>query len=48
MNVSVQEMHAVERRDMEKRPYAILEDSLIYAQVCTGPDIAFAVGAHVS
>lgn len=34
----------VERRDMEKRPYAKLVGSLMYAQVYTRLDIAFAVG----
>lgn len=29
----------VERKDMEKRPYARLVGSLMYAQVCTRPDL---------
>jgi hypothetical protein len=29
---------------MKKIPYALVVGSLIYAQVCTRPDIAFVVG----
>ena len=34
-----------ERAEMEKVPYAFTVGSLMYAQVCTHPDIAFAVNA---
>ncbi|KAJ9565087.1 hypothetical protein OSB04_001053 [Centaurea solstitialis] len=34
----------LERKQMEKIPYASLVGSLMYAQVCTRPDISFAVG----
>ena len=34
-----------ERAEMEKVPYASSVGSLMYAQVCTRPDIAFAVNA---
>lgn len=34
----------LEKKEMDKRPYARLVGSLMYAQVCTRPDIAFAVG----
>ena len=34
-----------ERAEMEKVPYASAIGSLMYAQVCTRPDIAFAVNA---
>ena len=34
-----------ERAEMEKFPYASAIGSLMYAQVCTRPDIAFAVDA---
>ena len=33
-----------EREQMQNIPYASVVGSLIYAQVCTRPDIAFAVG----
>ena len=33
-----------ERDHMSKVPYASAIDSLMYAMVCTGPDIAHAVG----
>jgi hypothetical protein len=29
---------------MQAIPYASVVDSLIYAQMCTGPDIAYVVG----
>lgn len=32
-------MNAMERKDMVKRPYARLVDSLVYTQVYTRPDI---------
>ncbi|KAK9924305.1 hypothetical protein M0R45_032683 [Rubus argutus] len=34
----------LERENMKTRPYARLVGSLMYAQVCTRPDLAFAVG----
>ena len=34
----------VEKVDMESKPYARLVGSLMYAQVCTRPDLSFAVG----
>ena len=34
-----------ERAEMEKVPYASSVGSLMYAQVCTRPDIAFVVNA---
>ncbi|XP_043703078.1 secreted RxLR effector protein 161-like [Telopea speciosissima] len=34
----------VERNSMKDKPYASAVGSLMYAQVCTRPDIAFAVG----
>ncbi|RWR92156.1 Gag-protease-integrase-RT-RNaseH polyprotein [Cinnamomum micranthum f. kanehirae] len=34
----------LERKEMEKYPYASLVGSLMYAQVCTKPDISHAVG----
>ena len=34
----------VEKADMESKPYAKLVGSLMYAQVCTRPDLSFAVG----
>ena len=33
-----------ERKSMEDIPYASVVGSLMYAQVCTSPDIAFIVG----
>ena len=33
-----------ERKEMQKIPYALVVGSLMYAQVCTRPDIAFIVG----
>jgi hypothetical protein len=36
----------VERAEMNDRPYASILGSLIYAQVCTRPDIAFIVGVE--
>ena len=33
-----------ERKSMENIPYASVVGSLMYAQVCTRPDIAFIVG----
>ena len=33
-----------ERKKMKNTPYALAVGSLMYAQVCTRPDIAFAVG----
>ena len=33
-----------EREQMKNIPYALVVGSLMYAQVCTRPDIAFAVG----
>ena len=35
--------NTLERNEMDKIPYARLVGSLMYAQVCTRPDIAFAV-----
>ncbi|XP_062015895.1 secreted RxLR effector protein 161-like [Rosa rugosa] len=35
---------SVEKREMESVPYARLVGSLMYAQVCTRPDLFFAVG----
>ena len=34
----------LERNEMQKIPYASIVGSLMYAQVCTRPDIAFIVG----
>ena len=34
----------LERNEMTKYPYASLVGSLLYAQVCTRPDVSFAVG----
>ena len=34
----------LEREQMKKIPYAFAVESLMYAQVCTRPDIAFVVG----
>ncbi|XP_074303650.1 secreted RxLR effector protein 161-like [Silene latifolia] len=34
----------LERKEMEKNPYASLVGSLNYVQTCTRPDISFAVG----
>ncbi|RDX64612.1 hypothetical protein CR513_56816, partial [Mucuna pruriens] len=34
----------LERNEMQKIPYALAVGSLMYAQVCTRPDIAFVVG----
>ncbi|XP_062021418.1 secreted RxLR effector protein 161-like [Rosa rugosa] len=36
--------NSLEKKEMDKRPYARLVGSLMYAQVCTRPDIAFSVG----
>lgn len=36
-------MNAMERKDMVKRQYARLVDSLVYTQVYTRPDIDFAI-----
>lgn len=36
--------NTIERKEMDKRPYARLVGSLMYAQVCTRPDMAFSVG----
>jgi hypothetical protein len=36
--------NALERKQMDKIPYASIVGSLIYAQTCTRPDISFAVG----
>lgn len=33
----------IEKNEMDKKPYARLVGSLMYAQVCTRPDLAFAV-----
>ncbi len=33
-----------ERIQMQAIPYALVVDSLIYAQVCTRPNIAYAIG----
>ena len=33
----------LERNEMKKIPYASVVGSLMYAQVCTRPDIAFAI-----
>ena len=34
----------LERKEMERIPYASVVGSLMYAQTCTRPDISFAVG----
>ena len=34
----------LERKQMERVPYASVVGSLMYAQICTRPDIAFAIG----
>jgi len=34
----------LEVKEMQKIPYASVVESLMYAQVCTRPDIAFIVG----
>ena len=34
----------LERTEMQKIPYALAVGSLMYAQVCTRPDIAFVIG----
>lgn len=34
----------LEKNEMDKKPYARLVGSLMYAQICTRPDLAFAVG----
>ncbi|RVW25652.1 Retrovirus-related Pol polyprotein from transposon TNT 1-94 [Vitis vinifera] len=34
----------LEKKDMERFPYALVIGSLMYAQVCTRPDIAYIVG----
>ena len=34
----------LEKKDMERFPYALTIGSLMYAQVCTHPDIAYIVG----
>ena len=34
----------LEKKEMEKYPYASVVGSLMYAQVCTQPDIAYIVG----
>lgn len=36
--------NAVEKENMESKPYARLVGSLMYAQICTGPYLSFAVG----
>ncbi|PRQ23232.1 putative RNA-directed DNA polymerase [Rosa chinensis] len=33
----------IEKEDMKSKPYSRLVGSLMYAQVCTRPDLAFAV-----
>ncbi|XP_062014739.1 secreted RxLR effector protein 161-like [Rosa rugosa] len=37
-------MTELEREEMKNKPYSRLVGSLMYAQVCTRPDLAFAVG----
>ena len=34
----------LEKKDMERFPYALIVGSLMYAQVCTHSDIAYIVG----
>ena len=34
----------LEKKDMERFPYASVVGSLMYAQVCTRPEIAYSVG----
>ncbi|WKA10747.1 hypothetical protein VitviT2T_028304 [Vitis vinifera] len=34
----------LEKKDMERFPYALAIGSLMYAQVCTRPDIAYIIG----
>lgn len=37
-------MNELQRKQMENILYASIVESLMYAQVCTRPDISFAVG----